>query len=129
MDELEPLIRVTRDDHRREVHYWLSGLFSEDLIPHVFSELFKASRPFIDDRKGFLVLGDLSAFKVQPRQLVEHMRFSQEASAKAGVERMAIVYSSMLTMQQFRRVSDALECEFFTERQEALKWLRCSHYD
>ena len=124
MEDLKPSFLVTRDDARREVHYSVSGLFSQEDSLQLFSDLLKTARPFIDDGKGFRVLGDLREFKVQTREVVDQMRYSQETSAKVGVTRMAILYSSVLMMQQFRRVSEALECEFFDNEDDALAWLR-----
>jgi len=124
MEELRPNFEVTRDDQRREVHYVLSGLFNHDVMPELFAKLFETSKPLIDDRKGFRVFGDLRALKVQPRDIVEHIQYSQESAARSGVTRMALVYSSTLMMQQFRRVSGALNCEFFQDPDQAIDWLR-----
>lgn len=90
----------------------------------LFHALLDASKPYRDDRKGFRVFGDLSQFAVQQREIAETMQQSQEASAQLGVDRMAIVYSSILVKQQFRRISEALDCRFFEDRTEALAWLR-----
>ncbi|MEO0463808.1 MAG: STAS/SEC14 domain-containing protein [Pseudomonadota bacterium] len=124
METLAPSFSVKRNDAMREVYYTLSGLFSLQDIDALFSELLKASEPFIHDRKGFRVLGDLREFTVQTREVGEKMRLSQETSAKVGVDKMAIVYSSVLLKQQFRRVSEALECEFFESKADAIAWLR-----
>lgn len=124
METLAPSFSVKRNDAMREVYYTLSGLFSLQDIDALFSELLKASEPFIEDREGFRVLGDLREFTVQTREVGEKMRLSQETSAKVGVDKMAIVYSSVLLKQQFRRVSEALECEFFESNADAIAWLR-----
>lgn len=124
METLAPSFSVKRNDAMREVYYILSGLFSLQDIDALFSELLTTAKPFIEDRKGFRVLGDLREFTVQTREVGERMRLSQETSAKVGVDKMAIVYSSVLLKQQFRRVSEALECEFFETKADAIAWLR-----
>ncbi len=124
METLAPSFSVSRLADRREVHYELNGLFTMDEVESLFAELRNASQPFIEDRKGFRVIGDLRQLAVQTREVAEKIKYSQESSARAGVDKMAIVYTSTLLMQQFRRASDALECEFFTDKAEALRWLR-----
>ncbi|MEE4204705.1 MAG: STAS/SEC14 domain-containing protein [Erythrobacter sp.] len=124
MATLAPTFSVTRDDARREVHYALTGLFTLEAIDRFFERLRATARPFIEDRQGFRAIGDLRNYSVQPRDIAERMRMSQDISAKVGVTRMAIVYSSVLQMQQFRRVSNALEMGYFEDMGDALDWLR-----
>ncbi len=124
MNELAPQFSVKRLEECREVHYALSGLFTEELIPQIFKSLYETSLPFIEDRGGFRVLGDLRDFVVQPQEISPYMQRSQDDSAKVGVDRMAIVYSSALVKLQFTRVSAALDLGTFTEPDEALAWLR-----
>lgn len=64
---------------------------------------------------GFRVIGDLREISVQTREITERIRFSQESSARAGVTKMAIVYSSTLVMQQFRRNSEGLNVALFED--------------
>jgi hypothetical protein len=124
MHSLAPKFSVTREDRMREIHWTAVGLWEEKDAYQLYHELLAQSKPFRDDRKGFRVMGDLREFRVQKADIAEHMRNSQETSAQLGVDRMAIVYSSTLLKQQFRRISDALECQFLTDKDAALKWLR-----
>jgi len=124
MASLAPVFSVTRDDARREVHYALSGLFTVEAIDRFLEELRRTAKPFIEDRRGFRAVGDLRQCSVQPRDVAERMQMSQDISAKVGVTRMAIIYSSVLQMQQLRRVSGALEMGYFEDMGEALDWLR-----
>jgi hypothetical protein len=124
MQTLAPSFTVTRIDTAREIHWSAAGLWTEAIIGELQAELLKTAKPFIEDRQGFRVLGDLREMSVQPRELADRMRRSQEDSAHLGVSRMALVVSSVLVKQQFRRVSEALDCEFFPEITEALAWLR-----
>ncbi len=124
METLAPTFTVSRNDGAREVHWSAAGLWTDGKVAELQGALFQAAKPFIDDAKGFRVLGDLREFAVQPRDLAEKMRLSQENSARVGVTRMALLVSSTLVKQQFRRVSAALECQFFSEKAAALAWLR-----
>ncbi len=124
MTTLAPTFSVTRNEELREVYYTISGLFTVEKIEELFAELITLARPFIDDRKGFRALGDMREFSVQTREVVDKMQMSQDTSAKVGVDKMAIVYSSVLVKQQFRRVSSALELGMFESKAEALAWLR-----
>ncbi|MEL7188314.1 MAG: STAS/SEC14 domain-containing protein [Pseudomonadota bacterium] len=124
MSTLTAAFEVTRDTAHREVFYRLSGLFTQDKVDELFAELFSASQPFIEDKGGFRVIGDLREISVQTREISDRIRFSQESSARAGVTKMAIVYSSILVMQQFRRNSEALNLGLFEDMDEAYAWLR-----
>ncbi|MEM7780520.1 MAG: STAS/SEC14 domain-containing protein [Pseudomonadota bacterium] len=124
MQTLAPSFNVSRVDSAREIHWSAAGLWTEAVLQDLQSDLLKTAKPFLEDQKGFRVLGDLREMAVQPGHMAEKMRQSQEASAALGVDRMALVYSSMLVRQQFRRVSEALNCEFFEDRVEAIAWLR-----
>lgn len=124
MATLAPTFTVTRNDEMREVYYTITGLFSLEKIEELFAELIHVAKPFIEDRKGFRVLGDLRDFSVQTREVVEQMQLSQDTSAKVGVDKMAIIYSSVLVKQQFRRVSVALDLGMFENKAEAIAWLR-----
>lgn len=124
MEGLAPQFWVKRLDEHREVHYALSGLFTEDVLPRLFKSLYEASAPFIEDKGGFRVLGDLREFAVQPKEISPYMQRSQDDSAKAGVDRMAILYTSTLVKLQFTRISSALELGTFTDKPEAIVWLR-----
>ena len=86
--------------------------------------LYKQSLPFIETKRTFRGFGDLTEFAVQKQEVVDIVQVSQESSAELGVDRMAVQYSSTLVKIQFRRISDALELEFFEDRDEALAWLR-----
>lgn len=124
MQTLAPSFTVQRNQEAREVYWSAAGLWTEETLTALQADLLKAAKPFIDDRRGFRVVGDLREFAVQPRDLAEKMRESQEASAQVGVDRMAILVSSVLVKQQFRRVSEAMECEFFDNKADAINWLR-----
>ena len=124
MADLTPAFNVARKDAQREIHWSASGLWDAAKMAELFSELLDISRPFRHDKMGFRVLGDLRDFAVQPREIAALIEQSQRASAQYGVDRMAIVCSSVLVKQQFRRVSEALECEYFTDKSEAIAWLR-----
>ena len=124
METLAPSFSVSRNDARREIFYSLSGLLTLEVMDQLFAELLGKARPYIDDRKGFRVLGDLRDMTVQTREVADRIKLSQDTSARVGVDKMAILYRSTLMKQQFRRASDALECQFFTDRAEAIAWLR-----
>lgn len=124
METLAPSFTVSRNDAKREVFYAICGMLSREKIEELFEDLLRASRPFIEDRKGFRVMGDLREMVVQTREIAEKIKLSQDTAAKVGVDKMAILYSSTLMKQQFRRASDALDCQFFADRAEAIAWLR-----
>lgn len=124
MQTLAPSFSASRDDAKREMHWTAAGLLDGQSLNELFSLLLAESKPFRDDKKGFRTLGDLRQFAVQPREIAELIEESQKATAHYGCDRMAIVYTSVLVKQQFRRVSEALETRFFESKAEAISWLR-----
>lgn len=124
MHSLVPHFEITRDDMRRELHWTAAGLWTLEKAQELPKALYKQSLPFIETKRTFRVFGDLTEFAVQKQEVVDIMQASQENSAELGVDRMAVQYSSTLVKIQFRRISDALELEFFENRDEALAWLR-----
>ncbi len=124
MQNLAPEFTVERSNNPREIYWTASGLWDMRTIQELFGELLEVSKPFRDDRKGFRVLGDLREFAVQTREVAEQMQQSQTASAQLGVDRMAILVSSVLVKQQFRRITESMELEFFENKSDALAWLR-----
>ena len=124
MHSLVPHFEITRDDVRRELHWTATGLWTLEKAQELPKALYKQSLPFIETKRAFRVFGDLTEFAVQSQDVVDVMQVSQENSAQLGVDRMAILYASILVKIQFRRISDALELKFFEDRDEALAWLR-----
>ena len=115
---------VKRVDTPREIHYSIGGLITEEDLRALQADLYKAALPFIEAKQPFRVLGDMREFLPQKQEIVELLRDSQQQSAKLGMEKMAILFEQTLTKVQFRRISDMVEIEFFTDRGEALDWLR-----
>lgn len=124
MIDFTPKHRISTEPAFREVHFSASGLWDADKAEALLKELYHASLPFIEDGAKFRVLGDLREFQVQDSKVADVMRRSQEGSAKLGVERMAIIYSSVLVKFQFRRISETINLSLFEEKSDALRWLR-----
>ncbi|MEE4199961.1 STAS/SEC14 domain-containing protein [Erythrobacter sp.] len=124
MQSLAPAFSVSRHENPREIHWSAAGLWKEEDFLALQKELAEKAKPFIEDGRGFNTLGDLTDFVVQTREMAEKMRKSQDASAAAGVERMALICPSMLVRQQFTRVSGSLNIAFFENRADAIAWLR-----
>ena len=124
MTTLAPRFSVSAVPDRNEVHYTASGLWNLDKLPELQAALFDASKEFIEQKRSFRVLGDLRDFAVQTQPVAEQMEQTQIASAKFGVDRMALICSSMLVRKQFERVSEAVNFEIFDNEASALDWLR-----
>lgn len=124
MQTLAPAFSVTRDDRHREIHWSVAGFWGNEDVVAFSQKLLEVSKPFRDDSQNFKALGDISDFAVQSAAMAEHIRNTQSVSASVGVKKLAVLFKTTLVKQQFRRVSEALDCQFFTDRDEALKWLR-----
>nr|WP_298928934.1 STAS/SEC14 domain-containing protein [uncultured Erythrobacter sp.] len=124
MELLAPKYSVEPHIDKREVHWRVEGLFDVAKSLELQKALFKAAQPLIEDGKGFRVMADMRDFPVQTRAIAEIIEQTQIGSAKLGVHKMVVIYSSVLVKQQWRRVSEVMDIEFFETEQDALQWLR-----
>ncbi len=124
METLEARFSIRADTARRELHWHAQGLFDETHLKAFQKATIEAIQPFIDDRQGFNALADLRDFAVQTRAIAAMMEETQMASTSFGGNRMAVICKSVLVKQQFRRVSEVMEIEFFDSETDALRWLR-----
>jgi len=124
METLARKFSLTRHDEYREVHYVLRGLWTVETSTEVQRAFLDACKPFVEKQQNWRVLGDLTDFPVQTREVAEQIRLIQEAAPSLGVDRMALIVSSVLLKQQLMRVSEAVNMEFFETKAAALGWLR-----
>ncbi|MEO1648292.1 MAG: hypothetical protein AAFR32_05680 [Pseudomonadota bacterium] len=124
MSELKPNFTILVDEARREVHFAASGFWSPDDMARFQSTLLQKSKPLIEQKIRFRVLGDLSGLAVQDRLMAESMRFMLHESEKLGMERLTMVITAPLVKMQYARLADGSNTEIFETKGEAIAWLR-----
>jgi len=126
MQELKPSYSASIDQHHGELHFATGGLFAVEDMKKFQALLVKTVGPFIEQRRTFRALGDLSEYVTQTREVGEMMRETLENGEKFGVDRTAIVIASATLKLQYKRVSAGRNLQIFDNRFEALEWLRSS---
>jgi len=124
MSELKPNFTILIDEPRREVHYAASGFWSAKDMARFQTSMLEKAKPLIDNGKGFDVLGDMSGLAVQDRMMADSMRFMMAESVKLGMRRQAFVVTAPLLKMQFERIIDGTYTQMFTNRGDAIAWMR-----
>lgn len=123
-EDLRPGYDISIDLDHNEVHQTCRGLWTVDTMRTFQADAIKQASPIVQQGKPFRSFADLSSFVTQIREVGDMMTAYFELSAKFGLERVAVVNDSALFRLQYRRVIGDIEAEFFSDRVDALKWLR-----
>ena len=124
MSELKPSFTILVDAPRREVHYAASGFWNASDMARFQSSLLQKAKPLIEAGNGFNVLGDMSGLAVQDRMMADAMRFMMAESTKLGMKRQAFVITAPLLKMQFVRLVEGSNSKIFTNKSDAIAWLR-----
>jgi hypothetical protein len=124
MSQLKPLFTILIDDRRHEAHYAVSGFWQLEDMTRFQSSLMKKGKSLFTSGDGFNVLGDMSGLAVQDRVMAASMRSLIEEAIKLGMKRQAFVITAPLLKMQFARLIEGTPTEIFTNKADALHWLR-----
>ncbi|EAQ30631.1 hypothetical protein NAP1_07625 [Erythrobacter sp. NAP1] len=124
MQTLDPSFSVIADLDRREVHFSAAGFWDQNTLAEFSRELLEKAKPFYSQGRKMYVLGDLTGFVTQTREIAEGIRLVVSESARLGVVRTAIVTDSQLAAMQYKRINDGINLEIFETKADALDWLR-----
>lgn len=124
METLTPSFSVVPDMVRNEVFFKVSGLWDADVLADFSRELLLQGKPFYSAGIKMRVLGDLTGFVTQKREIADGIRLVVHESARLGVVRTAIVADSALVTMQYKRINSGINLEIFDNRAEAIAWLR-----
>ena len=124
MASLAPSHSISVDTAHAELHFAVSGLWTQETMQHFLKELLEAVKPFLRDHKPFAALGDLTDFVPQDRETAQVIRDSVLAGRDNGLTRFAVVSSAPLVRMQYRRITEGVEVEFFDTPADARRWLR-----
>ena len=124
MSDLEPHFTILIDVQRRELHFAASGFWSQDDMARFQSELLVKSKPLYSEGKPYKVLGDLSDLAVQDRVMAGSMKFMIHETIKLGMRKLAMVITAPLVRQQYARIAEGTNTQVFTNRADAIAWLR-----
>ena len=126
MASLAPSFSVKVDEMRRELHFVTSGLFDQASMQAFNEEVAKAVGPILAKKQKMRALGDLSDYAVQTREISDAMTVTLKSAEAVGIERVAIIMTSMLVKMQYQRVSEGRNVKIFDDRAQALAWLRAN---
>ena len=86
--------------------------------------LAEEAKPLMRRHEPFGALGDLTQFVPQDRQTAAAIRSALLMAGKNGLTRFAIVNPAALVKLQYKRITEGMEVDFFTNGQDARTWLR-----
>ena len=119
-----PSSSTSLDEPRGELHFTVGGFWERDAMRGFLGELDETALPLVKARRSILAVGDFTEFVPQDRATADTIRDHLMNACKFGLKRVAIVGASPLMTMQYRRLSQGVEVEFFTDKSEALDWLR-----
>lgn len=124
MSELAASHHIDRDPVHPEMHFSVCGFFTPDYAKGFLKELAIKTMPLIDRRIPFSVMGDMTGFVPQTREVGEAIRDQLVQAKQVGLKRVAIVGASALMKLQYGRLADGIEVQFFDTKLAAQNWLR-----
>ncbi len=124
MQSLAPSFSMTADLVRKEFHFTASGMWTEATLADFSRALLAEAKPFYSEGIKMRVLGDLTGFVTQTREIAEGIRVVVQESARLGVVRTAIISDSQLATMQYKRINDGINLKVFDDKAQALAWLR-----
>lgn len=119
-----PTFSVEVDDQRGELHFKTSGLFDAESMTAFLADASRKVGPVLAAKGKMRALGDLTEFVTQTREIGETMAKTLANAEQDGIERTAIIINSAILKMQYQRVSEGRHVEIFSNREEALRWLR-----
>ena len=124
MEQLKTRHSVTLHEDHCEVHFRIAGYWEAGAMRAFQDGLSQASLPLVQAGKPIHVMGDMTDFVPQSRETAEMIRSHLEFSRKYGLKKVAIINPSSLVRDQYRRVSKGIDVRFFSDRFDAIAWLR-----
>lgn len=124
MATLAPTYSVKADEARAELHFKTSGLFDEASMDAFLREVAKVAGPLLASKGKIRAFGDLTDYVTQTREIGARMADTLRKAESSGIEKTAIVINSVILKMQYKRVSEGRNVEIFSEKTEALSWLR-----
>jgi hypothetical protein len=116
------LFEVSVDGSGAMIRYRMKGFWDEDIYARFHEAILFEMRRFHSRAERFDLLGDLTLFPPQPKNLNDaRERLVQEARAM-GLRKCGVVTSSPLVKMQLARLSNQFY-QFFTSEADALAWI------
>jgi hypothetical protein len=124
MEDLKKSHSSTLIEEHCEVHTAIAGFWSRDAIQEYFDSVNETAIPLMKARKPIYTVVDFTGFVPQDRETSEAIRDHLVTCVKFGLQRIAIIGASPLTMMQYKRLSQGIEVNFVDSKAEAINWLR-----
>jgi len=114
---------IETDRIGRLVRFKATGFFDDTEADRFRAELTSVIADLTRTVGGFKILADLRETDVLPQTSVKSIQAQMQWTANKGVERSAVLVSSMLQQMQIKRIipDDRFQC--FTSEPDALRWL------
>lgn len=113
-------ISVSFDDRLFRAKF--TGLWDTEMFERYTEAALVEMRKFKSAGLEFDVLGDLTEYQAQPRDLSDLRQEFSQTARKMGLRKCAVVVSSVLVKSQVRRLTNF--DQFFASEAEALAWIR-----
>jgi len=124
MEKLKTRHSIALHEEHCEVHFRIAGYWEADAMRAFQDRLSHACVPLVQAGKPLHVMGEMADFVPQSRETANMIRKHLEFSRKFGLKKVAILNPSRLVRDQYRRVSKGIDVQFFTNRIDAIAWLR-----
>lgn len=114
---------IETDRVGRLVRFKATGFFDDAEADRFRADLTNVIADLTRTAGGFKILADLREIDVLPQTAVKSIQAQMQWTANKGVERSAVLVSSMLQQMQIKRIvpDDRFHC--FTAEDAALRWL------
>ncbi|MDJ0978870.1 MAG: hypothetical protein QNI87_10055 [Erythrobacter sp.] len=106
------------------MHFSTRGFYTLEVAQAFIKELTIKTLPFIESQTPFSVLGDMTGYVPQDREVADAVRDQINVATEHGLQGVAIIGASSITKMQYARLAKRTRVEFFDDKVEALRWLR-----
>jgi hypothetical protein len=127
MSEPRPLdsdrFEISVDGSAAMIRYRMKGFWDEDAYARFHAAILLEMRRFHSRGEPFDLIGDLTEFPPQPRNLNDAREMLAQEARAMGLRKCGVVTSSPLVKMQLSRLSNHFY-QFFTSEADALAWIR-----
>ncbi len=129
MASLKPTQSIHADMQRAIISFTIGGYWTPDAMRAFLFELGEAAKPLMKRHEPFSAMGDLTEFVPQDRETAAAIRDSILAGQRNGLQRFAVVNPAALVKLQYKRITEGVEVEFFSDAAKARHWLNTGEQD
>jgi hypothetical protein len=113
---------ISTDFEAGLVYYKLAKLWDAEILRQFHDAMVMELNRFRNLGRSFCLLGDLTDFPPQPKELNEMRAELVVVARSMGMRKCAVVYANPIVKLQLSRLSEQFY-QFFPTQKEALAWL------